>query len=57
MSLTSRRGGNMSTQYQSVDSHEHGALLSEAERSDKIVFIYNAIREGADGFLFAEYVG
>ena len=38
-----------------MESNEHGALLSEAERSDKIVFIYNAIRDGADGFLFAEY--
>jgi len=42
-------------QYQSTDSNERGELLLADQRADKIVFIYNAIREGADGFLFAEY--
>ena len=42
-----------STTYQTMDESNAG-LLAE-DRTDKIVMIYNAIRQGADGFLFAEY--
>lgn len=34
---------------------DRSGLLRESDSSSKIVMIYNAIRQGADGFLFAEY--
>jgi len=54
--LFGRRRFTAGTTYQSIDSEQTGrSLLTDQERSDKIVMIYNAIRQGADGFLFAEY--
>lgn len=48
------RGG---TQYQTIsaDGGDREGLLNPSRQSDKIVMIYDAIREGADGFLYAEY--
>ena len=34
---------------------DRSGLLRESDSSSKIVMIYDAIRQGADGFLFAEY--
>jgi inorganic pyrophosphatase len=41
--------------YQSIDDQEAGAGIFDSSRLEKIRFVYNAIREGADGFLYAEY--
>jgi len=41
--------------YQAIEDQEAGATIFDASKLEKIRLVYNAIREGADGFLFAEY--
>jgi len=42
------------TSYQSIDDQDSGGIF-DAGRLDKLNMVYDAIRQGADGFLFAEY--
>lgn len=42
------------TSYQAIDDHQ-GTGIFDSERLSKISMVYDAIRQGADGFLYAEY--
>jgi hypothetical protein len=43
------------TSYQAIDDHEGSGGIFDAGKLEKISMVYDAIRQGADGFLFAEY--
>ena len=53
--LSTTEGRRAHTTYRTIEDQRESTLLNDEERNDKIIMIYNAIRQGADGFLFAEY--